>query len=152
MLSIRKWIKLVTSNLDFTPIVKTWKQIATPQGAWYVVASFDIKANSQYLIVANNGNGQGGSVNCNVNFDISGTPALYLPFASITNDGGGNYVIGLAYIKTGSSACTLKIRTYGYNTSVTNINGNAIAIPLVVGGVARRIFNLLTSERRWATC
>ena len=146
MLSIKKLIESITKNFDFTPVVKTWSQIATPQAAWYVVASVSLKPKSQYLIVANNGNGQGGSVTCNVNFDISGTPVVYAPFASVTNDGAGNYTIGIAYVKTGNSGCTLNIRTYGYNTSVTNINGSAIIVPLVVGGGYRiAVFSRLSA-------
>ena len=156
MLSIKKLIESITKNFDFTPVVKTWSQIATPQAAWYVVASVSLKPKSQYLIVANNGNGQGGSVTCNVNFDISGTPVVYTPFASATNDGAGNYTIGIAYVKTGNSGCTLNIRTYGYNSSVTNINGSAIIVPLVVGGVLHssifKAFSHLHKNWRWCKC
>lgn len=48
----------------------------------------------------------------------------------------GTHATGWAYIKTGANPYVIEIRNYGYDTSVTNCNGSAIAIPLFDGGIA----------------
>lgn len=132
MLSVKKMLTKITKNLNFTPIVRTWSNIATPTAAWYRLTTIDIPANRQYLILARNGNAMGGAVACRCGFEVvSGSGAKILQTAEGLNDSGsGNVAIGWAFIKTGNTPYTIAIRNYGYNTSVTNNNGNAIAIPL----------------------
>ena len=45
--------------------------------------------------------------------------------------GGANPATAIRYVRTGSSTCTVNIQTYIFDTSVTNFNGTAIAIPTV---------------------
>ena len=137
MFDLKNWINKVTKNLDYTPIIKGWRDIATPtENTYYTLTTIDIPANSQYLIIAVNGNGQGSAVRCACNFVVeSGTGAdVWQPFNGINSAGAGNQALGLAYIKTRDTPYVIRIQNYSYSTAVTNCNGRAIAIPLFLGG------------------
>lgn len=139
MLKLKALLKKIVQNMDFTPIVRTWSNIATPKAStWYRLATFTIPANSQYLILGRSGNAKGGSVTCACSFNIvSGSGAkVWTEGSSASNAGSGNYAVGWAYIKTGATPYVIEVRNYSYDTSVTNCNGSAIAIPLFGGGTA----------------
>lgn len=128
---LNKVMSWLADNADKTPLTKSWSNIKTPSAAYYNLGSITIPAHSQYLIVASNGNGQGGAVvNSCRPIISSGTPTESHLFTGLNNSGAGNLAYGFGYIKTGSAGCTLTIQAYGYNTSVTNMNGQVIAIPL----------------------
>lgn len=124
-------LSFLGTNADFSPLHTSWSNKKTPGTQWYVMDSLTIPAHSQYLIIAMNGNGIGSASICTCNFNTVGVPTEDYSFITPNNSGGGNYAIGLKYIKTGNTSVTVQIRGYGYNTSVTNMNGTAIAIPLV---------------------
>lgn len=136
MLKLKELLSKLVRNMDFTPIVRSWSNVAlSTVNTWYRLTTITIPANSQYLIVATVGNAQGGSVRCNCNFEVvSGSGArVWQDFGGINDAGAGNVATGLAYIKTGSTPYAIAIRTYSYATGVTNCNGKAIAIPFVLG-------------------
>lgn len=155
MLKIKELLSRLVRNMDFTPIVRSWSNVAlSTLNTWYRLTTITIPANSQYLILAMVGNGQGGSVRCNCSFEVvSGSGVkVWQDIGGINNAGAGNVAQGFAYIKTGSAPYEIAVRTYCYATGVTNCNGKALAIPLVLGGVVHRLLNSLTSKRRWAVC
>lgn len=145
--NIKQWMAKVTDQLNVVPQIKTWSGIATPKSQYYNCTTFTLKPKSKYLILANNGNGQGGNVKCMCAFDItSGTATRWLGGASLNDAGSGNNANGWAYVETGSSSCTLAVRGYGYNTSVTNLNGVAIAFRLTGGVLLKSIFETFRSH------
>lgn len=128
---IDKALSWLASNANHAPLSKTWSNIRTPSAAYYNLGSITIPAYSQYLIIASNGNGQTGAVVNSCRPVISsGTAKESHLFTGLNNTGAGNLAYGFGYIETGSTSCVLTIQCYGYNTSVTNMNGRVIAIPL----------------------
>ena len=111
----------------------TWSGIhaGSSVGTYVTLKTFTLPANSRWLVLASNGNGQGGAVDCNLGISVtSGTASLVLEAGSRSRDTGGNIALGWCYIRT-TTACTVSIRTYTYNTSVTNFNGKYVAIPVL---------------------
>lgn len=138
MLSIKQTLNKILDQLNIVPQLRSWSNIATPNAStYYNCATFTLKPNSKYLILAYNGNGLGTAVTCTCNFTVvSGTAKLNISASGKNNAGSGNPALGWAYVETGSSPVTYAIRGYSYDTSVTNLNGAAIAIRLVGGGAA----------------
>lgn len=120
-----------------TVMVYTWADIATPQAQYYTLCTFSLPAKSKYLILARNGNGLAGETINNINFGIAtGTAtSTALGNGGPAKGSGGNNVVGWYYVET-NSACVVAVQTYGYNTSVTGMNGRAVAIPIGKNGAA----------------
>lgn len=111
----------------------TWSGIhaGSSVGAYVTLKTFTLPANSRWLILATNGNAQGGAVDCNIGTSVtSGTASMVIAGDSRSRDTGGNVAVGWCYIRT-TTECTVSIRTYTYNTSVTNFNGKYVAIPVL---------------------
>lgn len=126
---IMSWL---ADNADFTPISQSWSNIKTPAAQYYTLKTLTIPAYSQYMIMAQNGNGVGGASTNSCRLIVSsGTPLVSQLMSGLNNSGAGNIAHAMGYIKTGATPCVVTIQCYGYNTSVTNMNGNAVAIPLV---------------------
>ena len=82
------------------------------------------------MIMLANGNGLETAVMCNINAYISsGTGTIYGGLGT-SNDTSGNFATGWGYIEATTSV-TVKVRTYTYNTSVTNFNGYAVVTPVM---------------------
>ena len=111
----------------------TWSGIhaGSSVGTYVTLKTFTLPANSRWLILATNGNAQGGAVDCNIGTSVtSGTASTVIAGDSRSRDTGGNVAVGWCYIRT-TTECTVSLRTYTYNTSVTNFNGKYVAIPVL---------------------
>lgn len=135
-LKLKETLAKLIKNQNHYPTVKTWSNKTPTSGQYMTLATFDIPANSQYLILANNGNGIGAAAAnlCQPSL-VSGSPQVFYNSSGISNDTSGNRAIGLAYIVTGSTSATVAIRAYGYAAvSGAKFDGSACAIPLLMGG------------------
>jgi hypothetical protein len=122
-------LSTVASKVSRTTQRKTWSQVhaASSTGVYVELVSFTIPA-GHWVIMLANGNGLGAAVMCNINAYISsGTGTIYGGLGT-SNDSSGNYATGWGYIEATTSV-TVKVRTYTYNTSVTNFNGYAVVTP-----------------------
>lgn len=111
-------------------IKKSWSNLATPAAQYYTGASFNIPANTRALIFASTGNGKSEPTINTCAFDIRGNSKTSAAGRSNNNSGNGNFTTGWLYIETESSACTVNVQQYGYDTTVKKANGTAIAITL----------------------
>lgn len=138
MLKVKKLLTKIIDQLTFIPQVKKWNNVATPvAGRVYELTRFTLKANSKYIILAQSRNGQGAQVPNHIDFSqVSGNAVELLSGNNTSNSGGGNPVVGFAYVETGSQDTVLSVHTYAYNANVTDIEGFALAIRFVGGGTA----------------
>ena len=111
-------------------IKKSWSNLATPAAQYYTGASFTIPANTRALLLAKTANGKVEEITNTCNFNATGSPKMIANGSQTTKAGSGNFVTGWFYIETGTSSCTVDVRQYGYDTTVTGGTGEAIAITL----------------------
>ena len=135
-LKIKETLARLIRNQSHYPDTKTWSNITPTTGQYVTLTTFTIPANSQYLIIANNGNSIAGAAgNLCQPYVASGSPRVFFNSPGISNDTSGNRAVGIAYVVTGNTPVNVAIRSYGY-AAVTGakFEGSACAIPLLIGG------------------
>ena len=129
MLNIKKALTKLSNRLSFPVTKKTWSNIATPTATYYDLTTFELKPNSMYLIFGVNGNALAPEARCGITIDYTNTEDA--TFGCVLGSAGaGNNTVCWGYAVTGSRTGYAKLKSYGYNTNVTNMNGSAIAIRL----------------------
>lgn len=133
MLNIKKWMAKVSQSLAFPYTYKSWSNIATPTATYYDLVTYTCPAKGKYLILFGGGNGSGTASRNRITAVVSGASG-YTYQSSPNNAGGGNQSCGFVVVETGATAATVKLQAYGYDTSITNMNGDSVMIRLKVGG------------------
>lgn len=119
----------VANNVFNHPVLEaTWsnKAAASTVGTYVELGTFTV-SKGKWLILMQNGNGQGSAVKCNVNATVSSGTGTLIGGLGFSDDTSGNVAVGYAYVNA-TTAVTITVRTYTYNTAVTNFNGGAVAI------------------------
>ena len=127
-------ISKITTKLPV--IKKEWTGLATPEAKYYTGATFNIPANTRALLFGRTSNGKGTEVTNTCSFSTTGSPKLTADGSQTTKAGSGNFATGWYYIETGNTSCSVAVRQYGYDSTVTNGQGNAIAITLEGGKIS----------------
>ena len=126
-LYLKKLFTKLSENFIFPVATRQWNNIATPTAAYYTVATFSPPANSAGIILTLGGNGLAKYMQNKVFFG-SNNWKYFSGGGSPNTSGAGNQSIGFAYFETGTSGATINVQQYGYDTSVTNMNGFAVMI------------------------
>ena len=111
-------------------ITKTWSGQSYTVGNYKTMASFNIPAGGEVLVLGRTGNGQGTELQNICDFNLSsGSADTFINGSSMSKAGSGNFAIGWCYVKA-TTACVVDVRQYGYVQDISNANGVAAAIPL----------------------
>ena len=134
MLNVKK---LLTKILNGFGVIRSSGSVSVTAATTYTIATINLPAYGEYFVFGDASDGIATTHTCYVNVAItSGTPSVQAGVGSMRNNiNNGGTASTWKYIKTGSAACTVQLRTYGYYTTGNTTAGNIIAIKLG-GGTA----------------